>query len=458
MEQTQIKHPWLAFTGILIATFMGLFSETALNIAIPTLERALAVPTATIQWLVTGYMMMIALIMPFNSLIFKRLGAKRLMQTALLIFLVGAIIDICATNFVMLLCGRLLQGIGVGMIVPLLYAVTLLLFAGPKLPVVMGINSVVILAAPVLGPTLTGALLQATSWRMLFALLAAIALVALIFVTAKLPQLITREHRQLDVLTVITAIIGFCGLVASSSLLSELGFSLSIAALFVVSLVAIFCYSKRQLSLDRPNLNLHLFKNGAFTTGVVVAGLAFAIVLGGLMYLIPQLLQNGLSQSSMAAGFWMIPGGLFNVFLSLAAGNLYAKTGPKKLMVSGAIIAIIGLSLFYTPLTTSAAGAALIYACTMLGLPLIVGPAQTYALAAIKQAESGDGSAIMNSLQQLIGAIVTALVTLALTTGQSHASGTTMQRFVAGMHSSAILPLLFIVVVLILVLRMKPKH
>lgn len=109
-----VKHPALAMASMLIGAFVGMFSETSLNIALPKLMVSLGVTTATVQWLVTGYMLIIGVILPLNSLITKWFTTRQVVIFGLLDFLVGAIIAALAPSFPILLVGRMIQGIATG--------------------------------------------------------------------------------------------------------------------------------------------------------------------------------------------------------------------------------------------------------------------------------------------------------------------------------------------------------
>ena len=119
----EVDRPWLAMSSMLIGAFVGMLSETSLNIALPTLGRVFSVGTGTLQWLVTGYMLMIGIVLPFSSLISKWFSTRQIIIFALADFTVGALISGFANSFGMLLFGRMIQGIGTGLILPLMFTV-----------------------------------------------------------------------------------------------------------------------------------------------------------------------------------------------------------------------------------------------------------------------------------------------------------------------------------------------
>ena len=124
----QLAHPKLAMVAMLLGAFVGMLSETSLNIALPKLMLSLRVNMATIQWLVTGYMLVIGIILPLSSLISKWFTTRQIIIFGLLSFIIGAVISACASSFPGVLIGRMVQGIGTGFILPLMFAVAMQIF------------------------------------------------------------------------------------------------------------------------------------------------------------------------------------------------------------------------------------------------------------------------------------------------------------------------------------------
>lgn len=130
----------------------------------------LHVSTATVQWLVTGYMLMIGIVLPLSSLITKWFTTRQVILFALIDFAVGAIISASAPGFGVLLFGRMVQGIATGLILPLMFTVAMQIFPPYKLGAAMGMVGLVIMFAPAVGPTIAGAILGLASWRWILAL------------------------------------------------------------------------------------------------------------------------------------------------------------------------------------------------------------------------------------------------------------------------------------------------
>ena len=169
--RVEVAHPYLALMGLFCGGFAGMYSETALNIALPQLSLAFGVDVSVTQWLVVGYMLVIGVVLPFAGLLMKWFSARKLTLFALGAFLVGAIVSAAAPSFAIAFVGRAMQGIGTGLVLPITFAMVFEVFPLHKVGAAMGTNALVIMFAPAIGPTLAGALVGAGSWRLVFAIL-----------------------------------------------------------------------------------------------------------------------------------------------------------------------------------------------------------------------------------------------------------------------------------------------
>lgn len=422
----EVDRPWLAMSSMLIGAFVGMLSETSLNIALPTLGRVFSVGTGTLQWLVTGYMLMIGIVLPFSSLISKWFSTRQIIIFALADFTVGALISGFANSFGMLLFGRMIQGIGTGLILPLMFTVAMLIFPPKKLGLAMGINALVIMFAPAIGPTVTGIVLGVLSWRAVFFMFAIILLVGLLFAFIGLKNVSRITRPKIDLPSVLGSVIGFSSIVAGTSLASEAGWT-----------------SPRVL--------------GLLAVGIIVM-IDFGIILSA-MYLMPQFIQNAMMLPVAMTGLIMLPGGIVNALISAFAGRMYDRMGAKLLARLGFVIALIGVLMFcFADAKSSLAYVIAAHVVLMIGCPLAMSPSQTHALNALAGPESADGSTIMNTLQQIVGAIATALATSFLAMGQaSFPASSEALRFEHGVRYGFCFTLALALIGFIVSLRLKDR-
>ncbi|MCX2455762.1 DHA2 family efflux MFS transporter permease subunit [Lacticaseibacillus nasuensis] len=422
--RVQIAHPALAILGLMIGSFVGMFSETALNIALPSLMGSLGVTQGTVQWLVTGYMLVIGICMPLSSLLTRRFTTKPIVLFALGAFMVGAIISAVGTVFPVVLIGRMIQGIGTGLVLPLMFSVAMQIFPPYQLGTVMGMAALVIMFAPAIGPTLTGLVLAVSTWHTIFWLFVPVLAIAFVLTAIAMENIYPQTGQKIDWLSILESTVGFGGIVIGTSMASDAGW-LALPVLFalIVGIIGLVAYALRQLHTETPMLNLRVFNNRAFTTGTLLVMLDFGVILAA-MYLLPSYLQRTMGLPVAMTGLIMLPGGVVNAAVSAIAGRSYDRYGAKWLTRIGFIIAMVGVVLLlatnaHSSLVQVIAG----HVILMIGAPLAMSPAQTYALNSLSGAESADGSAILNTLQQIVGAVATAIATSMVAVGTAQQSG-----------------------------------
>ncbi|MCT4487867.1 DHA2 family efflux MFS transporter permease subunit [Levilactobacillus parabrevis] len=459
--RVQVAHPMLAMMGMLIGGFVGMFSETSLNIALPQLMAQLGVTTATIQWLVTGYMLMVGIILPLSSIITKWFTTRQVILFALIDFIVGAVISASAPGFGVLLFGRMIQGIATGLILPLMFTVAMQIFPPYKLGAAMGMVGLVIMFAPAVGPTLAGIVLGVASWRWIFWLFVPFLVIAFIFAVLSLKNIAEVTRPKVYFLSILLSTVGFGSLVLGVSLASDRGWgSAAVIGSLVVGLAVLAWYTHRQLTMDKPILNLRAFGIPGFRIGASLVMINFGIILSA-MYLLPMYIQKGLLVPVALTGIIMFPGGIMNAVISAVAGRMYDRVGAQMPARIGFVISMVGaLMLAFTSTHSAIWYVIMAHIILMIGAPLAMSPSQTYGLNSLTGPIAADGSAIMNTLQQIVGAIATAVATSLLGIGQAaymanganHAAG----AFVNGAHYGFFFTFALAIVGFVLALRI-PK-
>lgn len=190
-----------------------------------------------------------------------------------------------------------------------------------------------------------------------------------------------------------------------------------------------------QLSLKDPVLHIEAFGNRGFRTGVILVMLDFGITLSA-MYLMPQFIQNGMGILVAFTGIILLPGGCMNAVFSLVSGRLFDRIGPKIPAVLGfGLAAAGGVLLLFTTKDTPVWYIILCHMILLIGVPLAMSTSQTQALSSLPPELSTDGSTILNTFQQVWGAVCTALATLLLGIGEKAFSGTDPRgSFTNGFH------------------------
>ncbi|WP_454892043.1 DHA2 family efflux MFS transporter permease subunit [Alloscardovia omnicolens] len=425
-SRSNIKHPYLVMSSLYAAAFAGMYSETAMNVILPSVGADFHVSTALTQWLVVGYMLIIGLVLPFSSILLKHFRVKTLTFASLGAFAVGAIISAVAPTFAIVLAGRAIQGIGLGLALPMTFSLLLEIFPPHKLGAAMGMTTLVIMIAPVIGPALAGIIAGSLGWRFVFWSIVLIALIGFVCAARFLVNVYELTKPSVDIVSIVLSVLSFGGIVLGAGMASEFGWgSLTVLCTLIIGVLALAWYVQRQLTAKSSVLNLHAFGYRDFALGAVLVMINFGIMLV-TMFLLPQFFQNSAALAVSLAGVVMLPGGAINAIVGTFSGRFYNKIGARMPAVIGFALSTVGILLLISQTLTAHPSVALIivdHILIMIGIPLAMTPMQTYALSALPRELNPDGSTIMNTLQQVVGAIFTAIATSLLMSGQAAYTG-----------------------------------
>lgn len=391
-------------------SFSGVVIETATNITFPTLMSEFHVSTSTVQWMTTGNLLMMGIFIPISSYLKKRFQTKHLFLVAGLLFTMGLLIDIFASSFLILLVGRLIQGIGVGIALPMMY--NIILDESPKhlIGVMMGCGAFVTAAAPAIGPTFGGIMTQYLNWRFIF-----IGILPLIFLAIVLGAICIRENKvdknvKLDVFGFIAIGLSFVlWMMGFSSLDKILETPILVVLYFVGGILSLIYFVYREIRIDAPLIQFSIFKEKGFIFHLLAVILLQMSTLG-LGLLLPIYIQIVLEKSAGQAGVALLPGAVIGAVFAPVGGLILDRFGAKKPIVLGTGCSLLAVSLYilwfhaltYTMCTT-------FYFIYSLGIGLVVGNTMTCALSHLSKELQADGNATLQTLVQLSGGIGTSI-------------------------------------------------
>lgn len=405
--------------SFVVAGFIGLFSETALNMALNNLIISFGIHETTAQWLTTGYLLTLGILVPVSGLILQWFTTRHLFIAALVFSIIGTFIAAIAPTFTVLMIARVVQAIGTGLLLPLMFNTILMIIPPHKRGKMMGIIGLVIMFAPAVGPTLSGLILKSLSWHWIFWISLPVLVFALIFGIYFMQDVTAPTKPKIDILSIFLSTLGFGGIVFGFSSAGEGGGwgSPIVIGSMIVGVVGLVSFSIRQLTMEQPILNLRAFKYPMFTLGLILVVLSMMIILSS-MILLPLYLQTSLALSTFAAGLLLLPGGIINGLLSPVMGSLFDRFGPKWLVIPGIVI-VTGALFGFSTITIDTSSAFLIglHIVLMVGVSMVMMPAQTNGLNQLPRELYPDGTAIMNTLQQVAGAIGTAVAISILSSG-----------------------------------------
>lgn len=401
-----------AATAILaVSAFVMILNETVLSVALPQLMRDFGVSATTVQWLTTGFLLTMAVVIPTTGFLLQRFTLRRLFLVAISLFLVGTVLAAVAPSFAVVLVARVLQAAGTAMVMPLLMTTTLTLVPPMHRGTVMGLNSIVISVGPAVGPTLSGIVIEAFSWRWVFGFMVPIAVVALVIGATFMPRIGGGGRAALDLPSVVLSLLGFGGLVTATSTVSDLANGSLVPLISgVVGIAGLVWFVIRQRALvaggsGRALLDLSPFRERSFALSVVLVMVAMGTMLGTVIVL-PMFAQSVLGMSVLATGLMLLPGGVTQGLLSPFVGRLYDAVGPFPLVVPGTVLLAAAEWWMVTiDAATTVPTIVAMHVVFSIGMSLVLTPMLTHALSGVPVRLYGHGSAIVNAMQQLAGAL-----------------------------------------------------
>ncbi|PWF82703.1 MFS transporter [Kocuria rosea] len=417
--------------GLLMAsTFIVLLNEMLLGVALPTLIEELAITATTGQWLTTGYLLTLAVLIPATGFVMRKFHLRTVFLTAMSLFTAGTVLAALAPGFGVLFTGRIIQAIGTAVFLPLLMATTMRLVPAARQGRFMALVVIVSSAAPALGPAVSGLVLSQLSWRWLFLLMVPVALTGLVLGAVKLRNITTPEPIKLDVLSLVLSAAGFGALVYGLATIGESTSGhtpVSPSLPILVGVLGVAAFVLRQRALQRTDdalLDVRIFAVKSFTVPLLVM-LALTMTAFGTGVVFPLLLSSVSGLGTLQIGLFLVPGGITIAVVSASGGRLYDRLGPRPLAVPGALIVAASLW-FLSRIDSGTAVSTLLiaYITMIIGQALMWSPLTTAALSALPAHLYPHGSAAFGTIQQLGGAAGTAVLVSAYTLGSTaHGTG-----------------------------------
>lgn len=391
---------------LIVGAFVAVLNETLLHIAFPDVMREYSIPITVVQWLASVYMLVVGTLVPVTALLQQWFTTRQLFMSATTLFFVGSVICGFSPSFAVLLTGRAVQALGTGLLLPVLMNTMLLIYPPERRGGAMGMFGLVVMCAPAIGPTLSGLIIDALSWRWLFHLIAVPALCTVGLAACLLKNVSDITKPKVDVVSIVLSFLGFGGVVYGLSQAARGVPSESIVVWpLAVGGVALGLFIWRQLAGPAPILELRAFRYPVFR---VVMAMLFLLmmVMFAVGVLLSQFLLNVLAMSATTVGLSGLLPGIAYAVMSLVSGKLFDRFGARFLVAPGIVLALLSLWAF-TRLNTHTTVAYVIAVNTLLfiSIPLAVTPAQTTGLNALPRHLYPHGAAITNTLMQIAGAV-----------------------------------------------------
>ncbi|MCF2561024.1 MFS transporter [Bifidobacterium boum] len=407
--------PWrtrAAIASIGMLSFVGILTETSMTVDFPVLIRSMHVPLTTVQWLTTGYLLLVTIVMGSTAYLLKRFNPRALFFFALATSIIGSLICLVAPGFALLLFGRMLQAIATGIATPLMFQTIFTQVPVRKLGVYTGFAAVIISLAPALGPSYGGIMTSVWSWRAIFVgvlpLLVCIGIAGSFTIHGTAPGVAGQRFDVIG-LTVLSCV--FLGLLVTFNEAGRGGWlspRFWIGLLVVLALIAVMVWHARHGArrlfdysiLDNRIVRLRLFS---------YFGMQFINI--GISIVFPLYVQDVLGDSAMTAGLMLLPGSLIGSFAAPFAGQAYDRSGLRRPITVSITLMVLALGLltgFAESLTVVLTG--IFYTLLRIGFNIGFGITMSDASKYVAPRQKSDQNSLFSMMQQFAGSLGTAVM------------------------------------------------
>ncbi|OIK15572.1 hypothetical protein BIV60_09095 [Bacillus sp. MUM 116] len=404
-------------TIIILGVFMAILDTSVVNVAIPKMETALNASTDQIQWVVTGYMLVLGMLIPISGWLTDKYGAKKLFLFSLATFTIGSALCGVAWNLETIIIFRIVQALGGALMQPVAMSMIFRIYPPERRGTVMGIFGIAMMAAPAFGPALSGYLVEYWSWRYIFYINVPIGIVAAILGVLKMHEFPHESKGKFDLFGFIFSIIGFGSLLYGFNEVSSQGWGSSEVELFLsVGVLCLIILVIVELKVKEPMIQLRVFKNYQFNMSLIIVSIVSVSMFAGIFFL-PLYLQDIRGFSAVRTGLFMTPAALASAVIMPISGRLFDRIGARPLGIVGLVIVTLA-TLGFTNLgvETSSSTIQWLYILRNAGVSMTMMPLITAGMNAIPFELTSQGTAMNNTVRQVAASLGTAILTTYMTT------------------------------------------
>ena len=394
----------------IIAASLVTIAQSIITTGVVYLMSDFSVSSTQAQWSYSVFLLVVGVMIPLSAYISRRFSERSIFFFSLITFLLGSVICYFSNSLIVLIIGRILQGIGNGIIMPYVQILLLRTIPEEKWQTYMGLYGLVIAIAPVIGSFIGGFVITLYGWRELFSFFTVATIILLILGIFFVKDNTPTEDYPLDYLSVILSVVGCAGVMFGFTNVADYGFTHYLVILpIIIGIITLILFVKRQSKLDMPLINLSILKNRYFMVGTIFICILFSC-LNGCTALIPIFIQGVAYNSAIISASVLLPGGLLIIIFNIVGPLLTNRIGIKKVLIIGCIISIIGFAtmMFYTP-DSSFEFMTITQSIRYIGTGLVLMPATTWTLTMVSD-KVEDGTAVNNTLRQIFAAIGSSMV------------------------------------------------
>ncbi|MFJ5259621.1 MFS transporter [Streptomyces sp. NPDC088387] len=396
--------------------------NTALNVALPSMQRDLRASTSGLQWTIDAYTLVLASLLMLAGSTADRIGRKRVFIAGLVIFTTGSALCSVAPNLETLVAFRMIQAVGGSMLNPVAMSIITNTFTDPRERArAIGAWGAVVGISMAAGPLVGGVLVEAVDWRAIFWVNLPVGLTALLLTLRFVPESRAPKPRRFDPVGQVLIILLFGSLTYAIIEAPNAGIAtaLPFAAVAVAALLILLRYEPRRAE---PLIDLRFFRSAPFSGATVIAISAFA-ALGGFLFLSTLYLQNVRGLDALHAGLWMLPMAVPAFLCAPLSGRLVGTRGPRlPLLVAGLAITASALLFAAFDAETSDGTLFLGYVLFGIGFGFVNAPITNTAVSGMPRTQAGVAAAVASTSRQLGQTLGVAVVGALLAAGIGESS------------------------------------
>ena len=395
---------------LLSGTILVILNGTLLSPALPTIMADTDVSATTAQWLTSAYSLVEACIIPLNAFLVGRFSTRKLFTGCIAFFAVAAVVAGMAPNFGVILLGRIMMALAAGIMMPMSFTLILLTFPRERRGSAMGTVGLIIGFAPAIGPSLSGAVVDAVGWRVLFFLVAVVAVLVVIGAFVGLKNYEGFEHVDFDAPSIAILAVGMVSLLYGVSSFTSSQNKIVEAVLIVVGLALLVIFCRRQTKLENPVLRISIMKTRNFCIAVILVALLQAAMFGSGI-VVPIYVQQVMGQSAMVTGLLMMPGAVVGAVCGVIAGRLFDRFGVRGAVLFGSVLLALGaLGVTLFDIDSHILMVALVYTVLAIGMQFLTTPINTWGINSLDNSVIQHANAITSTMNQVGGSFGTALI------------------------------------------------
>jgi DHA2 family multidrug resistance protein len=420
-DTTSPSYKWWLLANVMIGTFMAVLDATIVNVGLPKIMASFGVGIDKIEWVLTAYMLALAVMLPTSGWLADRFGYKRVYFLGLFLFTLGSFLCGISPNEDILIFSRVIQGLGAGCLMPVGMAIITREFPAEKRGVALGFWSIASAASVSFGPLIGGYLVDRFSWPLIFDVNVPIGIGGML-ATA----IIQKEYRNKHTgpfdpvgFFAVTVFLPFLlyALTEGSSSTNSAGWASPVVLVcFAVAALAFIVFLSAEFIVDHPLIDLRLLKDYNFAIANVVTFI-FGIGMFGSTFLLPLYLQNSLGYTALQAGSVFLPVGIIQGFVAPMAGLSSNRINPKILIICGLLLLAFTfyLNSEMSYLTEHSFIMTTLY-IRGVAMGIIFAPLTAAAVVDIPRHKMGQASGLLNVIRQVGGSFGVAVLTTILTT------------------------------------------